>query len=119
MVSAMSDDDKKAGGNCRRDRYPKAPRRIAIGKLTAHQKRERSCRWDSFAGSLGVPFQYQGNVADGKRENLNETTVVTLLRKIADGRGEPPQGESAKSVIRRPSRLHDAGAVLSGGFPRS
>ena len=27
---------------------------------------ERSCRRDSFAGSLGAPFQYQGNVTDWK-----------------------------------------------------
>ena len=39
--------------------HPEAHRRIGIGKLTAHQKRERSCRRDSFAGSLGAAFQYQ------------------------------------------------------------
>jgi hypothetical protein len=45
-------------------------------KLTAHQKRERSCRRDRFAGSLGAPFQHQGNVADRKNGSSNENNVV-------------------------------------------
>jgi hypothetical protein len=42
--------------------------------------RDRSCRRDSFAGSLGAPFQYHGNVADWKSENINENNVVAVLR---------------------------------------
>jgi hypothetical protein len=62
----MSDDDKKAAEGTA-DEADTAHRRIAIGKLTTHQKRERSCRRDSFAGNLGAPFQYQGNVMGVRR----------------------------------------------------
>jgi hypothetical protein len=68
-----------------------AHRRIAIGKLTAHQMRERSCRRDSFAGSLDAPFQYQGNVADWKSENLNENTACDVVTV-----GKPQTAEGGK-----------------------
>jgi hypothetical protein len=89
----------------------KAHRRIAIGKLTAHHVRERSCRRDSFAGSLGAPFQYQGNVVDWKTENLKKTTLVTLLRLESP---KLPMGWKVLffDVVDRLKRLSDLGDQL-------
>jgi hypothetical protein len=51
--------------------------------------RDRSCRRDSFAGSLGAPFQYHGNIADWKSENINENNaccgVAVEKPQTADG----------------------------------
>jgi hypothetical protein len=66
-----------------------------IGKLTAHQMRERSCRQDSFAGSLGAPFQYQGNIADRKSENLNENTACDA---VTVGKPQTADGVESKNA---------------------
>jgi hypothetical protein len=82
----MSDDDKKATDGTANETNSLKHIGGSHGKLTAHQKRERSCRRDSFAGSLGVPFQYQGNVADRKNVSSNENNAVA---DVADSATRP------------------------------
>jgi integrase len=63
---ASCDNSERSGNSFSR---LSARRRVACWPMTFRcESLERSCRRDSFEGSLGAPFQNQGNVADWKSE---------------------------------------------------
>ena len=68
--------------------------------------RQRSCRQDSFAGSLGAPFQYQGNEAYPIAEAL-AARGIPFVFSTGYGKQSLRAPYSDRPALQKPFKRHD------------